>query len=168
MNQETHDDQPTLPHLDGNVHHKYEIAMQELHSIKGQLHTSLPMPTPAIQEPRASAVEHEPPSPEKKLQIAEAVIRKLYKKNLDLEKALAATKVQAAACPATPPTSTLVHPPTVSTVEAIGTKKDEYLQFLAAEQDKTIRELRAKVDELLKARPETVGDEHTHLIQNLK
>ncbi|ETW07347.1 hypothetical protein, variant [Aphanomyces invadans] len=88
-------------------------------------------------------------SPRKKLKIAEMVIRKLYKKNLELEKALAQAKadLHRASQPA-PYELQLEKPPTLESVRVIELQKDEYLKHLAAEQDKTIQELRRKLEEI--------------------
>ncbi|OQR87845.1 hypothetical protein ACHHYP_07996 [Achlya hypogyna] len=155
-NQETHEapKRGSLPLLDASVQVKYETALQELQEIKGQIRARPPMPTPTPDAADAPELPSELPSPAKKLQIAEAVIRKLYKKNLELEKALAAAKSEAVAHCATEP---LVHPPTPATVEGIAAQKEVFLRSLAAEQDRTIRGLQLQLQQL-RTRPVVAAD----------
>ncbi|CAK4066321.1 unnamed protein product [Aphanomyces euteiches] len=80
------------------------------------------------------------------------VIRKLYKKNLELEKALGQAKneIDRLSQPQAFEQK-LANPPTAESVQSIESQKEEYLKHLAAEQDKTIQELKRKLDELSNA-----------------
>ncbi|OQS00378.1 hypothetical protein THRCLA_05971 [Thraustotheca clavata] len=150
-----------------SVNVKYELAMKELHGIKVQLKSSS---NPAQQSNQESSATTPPAvcsmpntpsemkshSPGKKMQIAEAVIQKLYKKNLELEKALhqAKEEVQQLKSDTKVELPQIINPPTTESVQGIQSQKEEYLKFLAAQQDKTIQELKLKVEKLSR-RPET-------------
>ncbi|KAF0694183.1 Aste57867_14920 [Aphanomyces stellatus] len=153
--------------LDNHVNAKFELAIKELRDIKGEYEQRSTRPAsvaaaaaaPDKTQPITTHrhMEEQPEqttiggrayhSPNKKLKIAEMVIRKLYKKNLELEKALGEAKKDMQV-PATPFVATLATPPTVESVQEIESQKEDYLKYLAAEQDKTIQELKRKIDEL--------------------
>ncbi|KAF0755772.1 hypothetical protein AaE_004862 [Aphanomyces astaci] len=162
------------------LQHKH-LALKELRDIKGEYQRSRPLTSGIPSTPAPPAAAALPPeteessrtipmgdhSPTKKLKIAETVIRKLYKKNLELEKALVQAKAdnQNQAQPA-PYEPTLDKPPTIESVQGIESQKvktcmrplptvtDEYLKYLAAEQDKTIQELKRKIETLADVRRE--------------
>ncbi|ETV65246.1 hypothetical protein H257_17966 [Aphanomyces astaci] len=152
--------------IESNVNAKFVLALKELRDIKGEYQRSRPLTSGIPSTPAPPAAAALPPeteessrtipmgdhSPTKKLKIAETVIRKLYKKNLELEKALVQAKAdnQNQAQPA-PYEPTLDKPPTIESVQGIESQKDEYLKYLAAEQDKTIQELKRKIETLADA-----------------
>ncbi|CAK4086951.1 unnamed protein product [Aphanomyces euteiches] len=98
------------------------------------------------------------------------VIRKLYKKNLELEKALGQAKneIDRLSQPQAFEQK-LANPPTAESVQSIESQKEEYLKHLAAEQDKTIQELKRKLDELSNAdivRKKNISSDIMHALQD--